>query len=109
MGIGWNCMENWKDYEDILEPFERLIEIEVEGRILQVPENNFILRCFQFLSLESISYGDFCWNGDCANCQIWLEVNGKEKPALACRTKVEERMKIVRMSREISLEKSGEV
>jgi NADH dehydrogenase/NADH:ubiquinone oxidoreductase subunit G len=97
-------MEDWKNYEDIFEPFERLIEIEINGNSVKVPENNMLLRCFQFLSMESISFGDFCWNGDCANCQIWLEVDGKEKPALSCRTKVEEGMKIVKTSGEISLE-----
>src|SRR5258708_6581199 len=95
---------NWKDYEDIFEPFNKLIKIEIEGKTVEVPENNNILRCFQFLSIESISFGDFCWNGDCANCQIWLEIDGKEKPVLSCRTRIEEGMKIVRLNREIKLE-----
>ena len=98
---------DWRDYEDIFEPFDKLIKIEIEGNSVEVPENNNILRCFQFLSMESISFGDFCWNGDCANCQIWLDVEGAEKPALACRTRVEEGMKIVRINREIKLEKFG--
>ena len=88
---------------EIFEPFERLIEIEIQGRNVQVPENNTLLRCFQYLSMETISMGDFCWNGDCANCQVWIEGQAKEKPALACRTKVEEGMKIVRVSKEIDL------
>jgi NADH dehydrogenase/NADH:ubiquinone oxidoreductase subunit G len=88
---------------DIFEPFERLIEIEILGELYQVPENNSLLRCFQYLSMETISYGDFCWNGECANCQVWLEGTAKEKPVLSCRTKVQEGMKIVRMSEEIYL------
>lgn len=91
---------------EIFEPFERLIEIEIEGKIVQVPENNTLLRCFQYLSMETVSMGDFCWNGDCANCQVWLEGAAKEKPVLACRTKVIEGMKIVRMSKEIELTES---
>jgi NADH dehydrogenase/NADH:ubiquinone oxidoreductase subunit G len=95
---------NIADYIDIFEPFEKLIEIEILGEKTEVPENNTLLRCFQYLSLESISMGEFCWNGDCANCQVWLEIgSGGEKPALACRTKVEPGMRIVRMSGEISL------
>ena len=90
---------------DIFEPYERLIEIEICGERREVPENNSLLRCFQFLSMETVSYGDFCWNGDCANCQVWLEGAEKEKPALSCRTKVQEGMKIVRMSKEINLVK----
>lgn len=96
-------MENWEDYKDIFEPFEKLIEIEICGETYKVPENNELLRCFQFLSMENISLGDFCWNGDCANCQVWLETENSEKPALSCRTKVAEKMKIVRMAEEIRI------
>ena len=90
---------------DIFEPYERLIEIEICGERREVPENNSLLRCFQFLSMETVSYGDFCWNGDCANCQVWLENTARDKPVLSCRTKVQEGMKIVRMSSEINLGK----
>ena len=89
---------------DIFEPFKQLVEIEILGKIRAVPENNSLLRCFQFLSLETVSYGEFCWNGDCANCRIWLENTETEKPILACRTKVQSGMKIVKMSDEIKLE-----
>ena len=88
---------------DIFEPFDRLIEIHISGVKYEVPENNTLLRCFQFLAMEKISFGDFCWNGDCANCRVWLEDSETEKPLLACRTKAAEKMKIVRLSREIQL------
>ncbi len=88
---------------DIFEPFEKLVEIEISGEIYKVPENNTLLRCFQYLAMETVSYGDFCWNGDCANCQVWLENTAMEKPVLSCRTKVREGMKIVRMAEEIRL------
>lgn len=94
---------NIEDYQDIFEPFDRLIEIEILDETVRVPENNNLLRCFQYLALEAISMGEFCWNGDCANCQVWIETADGEKPALACRTKVEEGMKIVRMNKEINL------
>jgi NADH dehydrogenase/NADH:ubiquinone oxidoreductase subunit G len=94
---------NIEDFQDIFEPFDRLIEIEISGKTVSVPENNNLLRCFQYLALEAISMGEFCWNGDCANCQIWLETENGEKPALACRTKVEEGMKIVRVTDEINI------
>jgi len=88
---------------DIFEPFERLIEIEILGERREVPENNSLLRCFQYLSMDTISLGEFCWNGDCANCQVWLENTTKDKPVLSCRTKVQEGMRIVRTSAEINL------
>ena len=88
---------------DLFEPFEKLVEIEILGKQCSVPENNTLLRCFQYLSIETVSLGDFCWNGDCANCQVWLEGAAKEKPVLACRAIVSEGMKIVRVSKEIEL------
>lgn len=94
---------NFEDYKDIFEPFDKLIEIEICGTTRKVPENNSLLRCFQFLSMETISYGDFCWNGDCLNCQVWIENGDKEKGVLACRTKVAEGLKIVRLNDEIKL------
>ncbi len=94
---------NLEDYTDIFEPFEKLVEIEILGEIREVPENNTLLRCFQFLSINTISHGDFCWNGDCANCQVWLEEDGKEKAVLACRTEVRDKMKIRRLSAQINL------
>ncbi len=88
---------------ELFEPFENLIEVDILGEKHQVPENNSLLRCMQYLSMETISYGDFCWNGECINCQMWLENGEKEKPVLACRTVVRENMKIIRMCGEIQL------
>lgn len=89
---------------DIFEPFERLVEIKILGQAARVPENNYLLRGFQFLSMETVSSGDFCWNGECANCQVWLAGSGEEeKPVLACRTLVREGMNIVKMSAEIEI------
>ncbi|MCW5960804.1 MAG: (2Fe-2S)-binding protein [Pyrinomonadaceae bacterium] len=97
-----------EDYKDVFEPFDRLVEIEILGIKVKVPENNTLLRCFQFLSIETVSLGDFCWNGDCANCRVWLESTSKDKPVLSCRTTVKEGMKIVKMADEISLKPSGD-
>ena len=83
---------------DIFQPYEKLVEIEITGKKHMVPENNSLLRCFQFLAMESISYGEFCWNGECLNCQVWISVGEKEKAVMACRTTVEEGMRIVRIS-----------
>ncbi len=93
----------FEDYKDMFEPFEKLVEIEIEGEKYQVPENNTLLRCFQYLSVESISYGEFCWNGDCLNCQVWIKNGDKEKALMTCRAKVEEGMEIVRMAEEIEI------
>jgi len=54
--------------------------------------------------MESISYGDFCWNGECLNCQVWLQQGEKEKAVMACRTVVADDMKILRLADGIDLE-----
>ena len=88
---------------DIFQTYDKLIEIEILGTVHNVPENNSLLRCFQFLAMENISYGDFCWNGECLNCQVWLQNGDKEKAVMACRTIVAENMKIVRIADGIDL------
>ncbi len=97
-------MINPEDYKDIFEPFEKLVEIDILGTVYEVPENNTLLRCFQFLSINTISTGDFCWNRDCMNCQVWIDNSGKEKALIACRATVKAGMKIVRLHEEIELE-----
>ena len=91
------------DLQDVLAPYEKLIEIDICGVSHMVPENNTLLRCFQFLATENISYGDFCWNGECINCQVWLQNGDKEKAVMACRTVVGENMVILRMADGIDL------
>ncbi len=83
---------------EIFEPFDRLVKIKILGIEREVPENNSILRGLQYLDMDAISYGDFCWNGECINCQVWIKNGDKEKNVIACRTNVEDGMEIVRLS-----------
>jgi hypothetical protein len=93
---------------DLLDPYEKLVKVEILGKQVQVPERNRLLRCFQYLSLNSISYGDFCWNGECTNCQIWYHEKGQndtnDKPTLSCRAEVVEGMVITKLSQFIHLD-----
>jgi hypothetical protein len=43
-------------HNDLLDPYERLVRIEVLGKSVAVPEKNRLLRCFQFLSLRTRKY-----------------------------------------------------
>ena len=92
---------------DLLDPYEKLVTVQILGKHVQVPEKNRLLRCFQYLSLHTISYGDFCWNGECTNCQIWYHDQGQtessDKPALSCRVEVVEGMVITKLSHFIDL------
>jgi len=96
------------DASELLDPYEKLITIEILGKEVQVPEKNQLLRCFQYLSLKTISYGDFCWNGECTNCQIWYhdvgQTEASDKPILSCRTQVADGMVITKLSNFIKLE-----
>jgi hypothetical protein len=88
---------------NIFEPFDRLIDIDLRGAAVQVPENNTLLRGLQFLHNEGISYGDFCWNGDCTHCLVRYSncENSAERNGLACRVNVTEGMKITMLSQYI--------
>lgn len=92
-------MENAHWREGLFESFGQLVEIEVCRNTFQVPENNKLLRCFQFLKMDAISYGDYCWNGDCTNCQVWYQnEKGEHKSALACKHYVKPGMVITEIS-----------
>jgi len=85
--------------EGLFEAFEALIDIEICCKSVQVPENNKLLRCFQFIKMDTVSVGDYCWNGDCTNCQIWYESeSGDTKAALACKMYVRRGLVITRLS-----------
>jgi hypothetical protein len=85
--------------EGLFESFDRLVEIEVCGNKMQVPENNKILRCFQYIKTDNISVGEYCWNGDCVNCQVWYQSDeGEIKGALACKMYVQEGLVITGLS-----------
>jgi NADH dehydrogenase/NADH:ubiquinone oxidoreductase subunit G len=91
------------DLSEVLKPYDRLIEIEILGQKVEVPENNTILRCLQYLYIERLSYSDLCWNGECLNCQAWIQNGDKEKMVMACNTQATEGMQIVRLADAIDL------
>jgi predicted molibdopterin-dependent oxidoreductase YjgC len=87
----------------LFRPFTRLLKITILGRNFEVPENNTVLRCFQYLQPEPVAYGRFCWNEDCQYCRISFDVGegtGK-RAALSCKLLVEDGMRISEISREI--------
>ena len=94
--------------EGLFESFKELIEIHVGQDRVMVPENNKVLRCLQFVKMETITYGDYCWNGECTNCQIWYRTDeGELKSALACRLYVEPGLKITGLSDSLKADLAG--
>ena len=84
-------------------PFSRLVRIAILGHEFEVPENNPLLRCFQYLAPEPISYGRFCWNEDCQYCRVTLDQGdgNSERTALACKLMLEDGLRITGISSEI--------
>ncbi|CAN5648813.1 hypothetical protein BH24ACI3_BH24ACI3_04490 [soil metagenome] len=89
--------------DEMFEPYDRLLRINILGTDYEVPENNSILRCLQFLEIEKISDAELCWNGDCLNCQVWLKSDEGEKAVIACRTTIKAGTTIVRLSDAIAV------
>ena len=86
---------------EIFDHHDRRITINVLGRDREVPENDSILRCLQFLDMESVSESELCWNGECLDCQVWIKNGDKEKAVISCRTNAEPGMHITRISEKI--------
>ena len=87
----------------LFRPYDRLVRIEILGKNFDVPDSNPLLRCFQFLAPEDISYGRFCWNEDCQYCRVTYEL-GEGSPvrsAISCKLMVQDGMRIRELSAEI--------
>jgi hypothetical protein len=87
----------------VFRPYERLIEIKILGKTFEVPEKNTILRCFQYISPETIPYGRFCWNQDCQYCRVVGKLVDDDQPheLLSCKFLVSAGMEITELSPEL--------
>lgn len=88
----------------LFRPFSRVVRIVLLGHDFEVPENNTLLRCLQYLAPEPVSYGRFCWNEDCQYCRVTFD-HGEGTPAheaLACKLVVEDGLRVTATSSEIS-------
>jgi hypothetical protein len=83
--------------------YERLVPIKILGKAFQVPEKNSLLRCFQFISPETIPYGRFCWNQDCQYCRVECKLPDDDEPRemLSCKFMVMSGMEITNVSPEL--------
>ena len=87
----------------VFRPYERLVQIKVLGKSFEVPEKNTILRCFQYISPETIPYGRFCWNQDCQYCRVTCQLPDDDEPReiLSCKFIVMPGMEISELSQEL--------
>ena len=81
--------------------YQALLRVDVLGREIEVPENNTLLRCFQFASPQTISYGRFCWNGSCNNCSVTVRNGSCESKGQACTMDAHDGMRVTAVSGEI--------
>ncbi len=88
----------------LLEAYDKLIPVTINGRVYEVPENNTLLRILQHMNLE-LAYSKYCWNGDCRNCAFRYisRRTGKEVEALGCQMRCFPSMVITRMPEGIEL------
>jgi hypothetical protein len=84
-------------------PYEKLVEITIHGKKFQVPERNSLLRCFQFISPETIPYGRFCWNQECQYCRVSCQLPDDDEPRemLSCKFIVMAGMEVTELSQEL--------
>lgn len=87
----------------LFRPFEKLVKITLKDRVVEVPENNMVLRALQYIAQENIAYGRFCWNEECQYCRITYDM-GEGTPsrtAISCKLMVAEGMRITQMDTEL--------
>jgi hypothetical protein len=84
-------------------PYEKLVEITILGKKFQVPERNSLLRCFQFISPETIPYGRFCWNQECQYCRVSCQLpdDDESREMLSCKFIVMPGMEVTELSQEL--------
>jgi hypothetical protein len=84
-------------------PYEKLVDIVILGKKFQVPERNSLLRCFQFISPETIPYGRFCWNQECQYCRVSCQLpdDDESREMLACKFIVMPGMEVTDLSQEL--------
>ncbi len=89
----------------LFDPFQKLVQIEVLGKKVKVPENNTLMRAYQYFAFEPISYGGFCWNGTCRLCEVEYKLpDGKTRQCLSCCAKVVDGMEITKTTEELRFE-----
>jgi hypothetical protein len=95
--------EDKHDQSEIFRHFERLIDLNVLGKIFQVPEKNTVLRCFQYLSPETIPYGKFCWNQECQYCRVVTKLpdDDEARDMQSCKFLVSSGLEILDLSDEL--------
>lgn len=87
----------------LFRPFSRLVRMTILSLPAEVPENNTLLRCLQYLAPNEVSYGRFCWNENCQYCRVTFDLGEGTAPraAIACKLMVQDGMRVQWVTTEI--------
>lgn len=88
-------------FSDLYGEYFKLLRVSVMGREIEMPENNTLLRGLQYSAPQTISYGQFCWNGTCHNCTVTVSNKCGEFKERACRIDICDSMRVTSVSSEI--------
>jgi hypothetical protein len=92
--------------EGVLEPWSRKVEIRIGGDAYQVPENQDVIRIFQYLgALDRVAFfaGHYCWNATCNNCIFTYKdpVTGAAVTKRACQTRVFDGLEVLALPKDV--------
>lgn len=84
------------------------VTVRLVTREISVPGGISILNALAAVSGPPITEGNYCGAGECAHCEvIVLNHRGHKKSVLACRTRVEDGLQIVRLSKYLEADLSS--
>jgi hypothetical protein len=88
----------------LFRPYKKLIEITIRDKTFQIPENQLLLRAFQYLCPDTIPYGRYCWNEECQYCRVTVTRPGSDKTsqALSCKLMAEEGLEVHELAAELT-------
>jgi hypothetical protein len=93
--------------EGVLEPWSKKIQIRIGDALHSVPENQDVIRIFQYLGcLEKIAFyaGHYCWNATCNNCIFTYmdPATGEPVTKRACQTRVFDGLTVVHLPKDVT-------
>ena len=96
-------MEEERFAVPLFRPYEKLIEITIRDKKFLVPENQILLRAFQYLCPNTIPYGRYCWNEECQYCRVSVRRPGAGKitQALSCKLMAEKGLEVLELAAEL--------
>lgn len=78
----------------------KCVTIRLVTREVDVPGGVSLLNALASIGGRAIVEGNYCGAGECAHCEvIVLNHRGHKKSVLACKTRVEPGLRVVRLSR----------